>query len=89
MNERFMKAELGSTPSDNLAGLKAQIDKMTNPPGWVATLVGDVVTRAVSCSAAIGGRPVSSSRLPAQTGPGVAARGEGAAGVDNHRRHWA
>ena len=43
MNESSMKAELGSTPADTLAGFKAQLDRTTNPPGGVATLLGDMV----------------------------------------------
>jgi hypothetical protein len=38
-----MKAELGSTPAETLAGFKAQLDGTTHPLGGVDTLVGDMV----------------------------------------------
>ena len=43
MNESCMKAELGSTPAETLAGFKAQLDGTTHPLGGVDTLVGDMV----------------------------------------------
>jgi uncharacterized protein (TIGR03083 family) len=43
MNEIGMKAELGSTPAETLAGFRAQLDRTTSPPGGVDMLVGDMV----------------------------------------------
>jgi uncharacterized protein (TIGR03083 family) len=43
MNETGMKAELGSTPAETLAGFRAQLDRTTSPPGGVDMLVGDMI----------------------------------------------
>jgi len=43
MNESCMKAELGPTPAETLAGFKAQLDGTIHPLGGVDTLVGDMV----------------------------------------------
>lgn len=43
MNEIGVKAELGSTPAETLAGYRAQLDRTTYPPGGAEMLVGDMV----------------------------------------------
>jgi uncharacterized protein (TIGR03083 family) len=43
MNEIGMKAELGSTPVETLAGFREQLDRTTYPPGGVDMLVGDMI----------------------------------------------
>lgn len=43
MNESGMKAELGSTSAETLAGFRTQLDRTTYPPGEVDMLVGDMV----------------------------------------------
>jgi hypothetical protein len=43
MNESGMKAELGSTRTETLAGFRALLDGSTHPPGGVDMLVGDMV----------------------------------------------
>lgn len=43
MNESGMRAQLGSTPADTLAGFKAQLDATVHPPGPMDTWVGEVV----------------------------------------------
>jgi uncharacterized protein (TIGR03083 family) len=43
MNETGVKAELGSTPAETLAGFRAELDRTTYPPGGAEMLVGDMV----------------------------------------------
>jgi uncharacterized protein (TIGR03083 family) len=43
MNANGMKAQLGATPADTLAGFKAQLDRTTAPPGPLDAMVGEVV----------------------------------------------
>ncbi len=43
MNEKGVKQELGTTPTDTFAGFKAQLDRTTSPPGPVDAMVGEIV----------------------------------------------
>ena len=43
LNERGMRAQLGSSPADTLAAFKARVDSTAHPPGPMDTWVGEVV----------------------------------------------